>query len=115
MATALAHVESGPAVAQPVTGPAVQQPVTGSAVVTGPTARRPARECADCRYSEIYAEQPRVLCTCADSPFTGKAVFSGQPICSAATPRSGDELSLAWCTPGRKVMHSRFVCVPPRL
>ena len=82
--------------------------------VTAPAVLRPARQCADCRFSEIYAEQPRALCTCAESPFSGKAVFSGQPVCAAACPRTGEELALAWCTPGRKVMHSRFVTVPPR-
>ena len=79
-----------------------------------PTMLRPARECADCRFSEIYAEQPRALCTCVGSPFAGKAVFSGQPVCGACARRSGDELALAWCTPGRKVMHSRFLTIPPR-
>lgn len=82
---------------------------------TGPAVLRRVRACADCSFAEIYAEQPRVLCTCAESPFAGKAVFSGQPACAGVVPRSGDELALAWCTPGRKVMHSRFICVPPRL
>jgi hypothetical protein len=79
-----------------------------------PAVRRPARQCADCRYSEIYAEQPRALCTRDESPFAGKAVFSGQPVCGACVPRTGNELALAWCTPGRKVMHSRFLTIPPR-
>lgn len=79
-----------------------------------PAVLRPARQCAECRFSEIYAEQPRALCTCADSLYAGRAVFSGQPVCAAACPRSGDELALAWCTPGRKIMHSRFLSVPPR-
>jgi hypothetical protein len=82
--------------------------------VAEPAVRRPVRECADCRFSEIYAEQPRALCTCADSPFVGKALFSGQPVCSACVPRSGDELALAWCTPGLKIMRSRFLSVPSR-
>ena len=82
--------------------------------VAEPVVGRPARQCADCRFSEIYAEQPRALCTCADSPSAGQALFSGQPACSASLPRSGDELALAWCTPGLKIMHSRFLSVPPR-
>lgn len=85
-----------------------------TALVAQPAVQRPARQCADCRFSEIYAEQPRALCTCADSPFAGKAVFSGQPACDACAPRCGGELALAWCTPGRKVMHSRFLSIPPR-
>jgi hypothetical protein len=82
--------------------------------VAEPVVLRPARECADCHFSEIYAEQPRALCTCASSPFAGKAVFSGQPVCATCVPRDGEELALAWCTPGRKVMHSRFLSLPTR-
>jgi hypothetical protein len=29
--------------------------------VAEPVVGRPARQCADCRFSEIYAEQPRAL------------------------------------------------------
>ena len=79
-----------------------------------PEVQRPARQCADCRYSEIFAEQPRALCTCEGSPFAGKAVFSGQPVCAGCVPRTGEELALAWCTPGLKIMHSRFLTIPPR-
>jgi hypothetical protein len=89
----------------------VTEPVT---TVTPPRYVRPARECADCRYSEIYAEQPRAVCTCEASQFSGRVLFSGQPVCAACVQRSGDELALAWCTPGRKIMHSRFLSVPLR-
>lgn len=82
--------------------------------VREPAVARRVRDCADCRFAEIYAEQPRAVCTCASSVHAARAVFSGQPVCSHCEPRTGDELVLAWCSPGRKVMHSRFLRVPPR-
>ena len=64
--------------------------------------------CLECRYAELFAVQPRALCTCADSDHSRQVVFAGRPACAQMMPREGDELTLAWCTPGPKRAHARF-------
>lgn len=70
--------------------------------------------CAECAHAVIFAEQPRAQCTRPGGAFEGRVVFAGQPGCADASPRVDDDFALAWCTPGAKKMHSRFLNVPSR-
>lgn len=65
--------------------------------------------CAECAYAVLYAEEPRARCDCAESAYTRQIVFAGQAACASMTPRDVADLSLAWCTPGLKTSHARFV------
>jgi hypothetical protein len=71
--------------------------------------------CLECRYAELFAEQPRARCTCAESAYTKRVVFAGQPACAEMKPRGEDDLTLAWCSPGLKAAHARFVQPRPRV
>jgi hypothetical protein len=71
--------------------------------------------CAECAYAELYAEEPRARCDCAESAYTRQIVFAGQAACASMTPRDEADLSLAWCTPGLKTAHARFVQPRPRV
>ena len=53
--------------------------------------------CAECRYAQLFAVQPRALCTANDGACAGQVVFAGQPACSAMSPRKGVDFSLALC------------------
>jgi hypothetical protein len=64
--------------------------------------------CAECRYAQLFAQQPRARCVCPASRSRGQIVFAGHPSCASMIARHEDDLSLAWCTPGIKVMHHRF-------
>jgi hypothetical protein len=69
--------------------------------------------CAECRYAQLYAEEPWARCMCSASRLAMGLVFAGQPACVSMSPRDED-LSLAWCTPGLKTAHARFVQPRPR-
>ena len=71
--------------------------------------------CAECAFAELYAEEPRARCDCAESAYTRQIVFAGQAACASMKPRDEAELSLAWCTPGLKTAHARFVQPRPRV
>ena len=79
-------------------------------------AARPSHQavCYECRYAELYAEQPRARCRCAASVHARQVVFAGQPGCALMTPRDEKDLTLAWCSPGLKSGHARFVQLRPR-
>jgi len=64
--------------------------------------------CAECKYAQLFAVQPRAVCTCEGSALVGKVLFAGQPACADMSARGGEELVLALCTPGVKVTHARF-------
>jgi hypothetical protein len=64
--------------------------------------------CLECRYAELFAVQPRARCICPESDFAKQVVFAGRPACAQMMPREGDDLTLAWCTPGPKRAHTRF-------
>ncbi len=64
--------------------------------------------CLECRYAALFAVQPRARCICAESDYSKRVVFAGRPACAQMMPREGDDLTLAWCTPGPKRVHARF-------
>jgi len=105
-----------------LTAPVTQAPstVTWRPIVEGPAKRkvaaRPTHEplCLECTYAELYAEQPRARCRCAESAYTKQVVFAGQPACAQMKPRGEDDLTLAWCSPGLKAAHARYVQPRPR-
>ena len=59
------------------------------------------RTCAECASAQLYAVQPRALCTAAGSAFYGRVLFAGQPACAEMTARGNDDLSLSWPWPHR--------------
>jgi len=71
--------------------------------------------CAECRFAQLYAVQPRAMCTCPGAAFRGRVVFSGQPACDDAQSRTGDDLTLAWCSRGPKAPTTRFAQPRPHL
>jgi hypothetical protein len=71
--------------------------------------------CAECAYAVLYAEEPRARCDCAESTYASQIVFAGQAACASMKPRDEADLSLAWCTPGLKTAHARFVQPRPRV
>ena len=50
--------------------------------------------CAECRYADLYALEPRAICTYPLSRFWGRALFAGQPACDDLAPRDGVDLLL---------------------
>lgn len=64
--------------------------------------------CAECRYAQLFAVQPRALCTCRSSKAAGKVLFAGRPACSDFAPRKDTECLMAWCSPGPKRASQRF-------
>ncbi len=56
--------------------------------------------CAECRYAQLFAVQPRAFCTRAGGALKGRALFAGQPGCAQFVPRSAQDLTLAWSAPG---------------
>ena len=65
--------------------------------------------CAECRHAQLFAVQPRAVCTCEGSPWAGKVLFAGQPACADMSPRDGGELILSTSVPGVKETGMRFV------
>ncbi len=57
-------------------------------------ARKPEPLCADCAYSQVYAIQPRALCTHPVSPNRGLTLSAGQPACADHVGRIGEDLTL---------------------
>ncbi len=58
----------------------------------GPEAIPPASAaavfvCAECRHAQLFAVQPRVLCTCHGSPTHGEVLYAGRPACAQVLPR----------------------------
>jgi hypothetical protein len=64
--------------------------------------------CAECRYAQLFAVQPRAVCTRRDAEEADLVLFAGQPACPDGAPREGTELLMAWCSPGPKRMTRRF-------
>jgi hypothetical protein len=70
------------------------------AVGSGPAAAATRRfVCAECRHAQLFAVQPRALCTCESSELAGNVLFAGQPACSSLTPREGAGPDMGWCPP----------------
>jgi hypothetical protein len=64
--------------------------------------------CAECRHAQLFAVQPRAVCTRGGAPFEGQVLFAGQPGCASVAPRHGADIMLAWTAPGAKVTTRRF-------
>jgi hypothetical protein len=45
--------------------------------------------CAECRHAQLFAVQPRALCTREGSPLACRVLFAGQPACPLLVLRSG--------------------------
>jgi hypothetical protein len=64
--------------------------------------------CAECHYAQLFAVQPRLLCTLHGAPTEGQVLFAGQPGCVHMVPRADSDVELAWCAPGQKAAPSRI-------
>lgn len=64
--------------------------------------------CADCRHAQLFAVQPRAVCTLVGAPLEGRVLFAGQPGCAQLTPLRGAVVMLAWTSPGADVTTLRF-------
>jgi hypothetical protein len=71
--------------------------------------------CSECRHAQLYAVQPRAVCTCPGAEWEGRLVFSGQPACGHAEPRHGDERTRAWCSLRETTAHLSHGRLPPHL
>ena len=81
----------------------------------GPQVARAHLVCAECRYAQLFAVQPRALCTCHEAPLEGSVVFSGRPACGHVRPRQGDDRTLTWCSLRATTTHLCFARVRPHL
>lgn len=67
--------------------------------------RRPlvvvAPECADCRFSEVYALQARTHCAHPNAALHGATLFAGQPACEDFVAREAKDFSLNTFQAGR--------------
>jgi hypothetical protein len=72
------------------------RPQTGARPATGiVTASSQLFVCAECRHAQLFAVQPRALCTREGSPLAGRVLFAGQPACPLLVPRRGVAPSIA--------------------
>ena len=71
--------------------------------------------CSECRHAQLYAVQPRAVCTCPGAEREGEVVYSGQPACDRVESRRGDERTLAWCSLRAASTQLRFGRVRPHL
>jgi len=72
--------------------------------------------CAECKHAQLFAVQPRAVCTCQSSASAGKVLFAGQPACADMSPREGGEqLVLSMWASGPKKTRTRFVSAPSRI
>lgn len=85
------------------------RPSRGALVPREPlTAPTPLFICAECRYAQLFAVQPRALCTREGSVFRDKVVFAGQPACAQVVLRTSADPAAARCSPGGKRISRRF-------
>lgn len=63
------------------------------------------RVCAECTHAQLYAVEPRALCTCGESAFFGKALIAGQSACVRMSPRADDEYILSVYAPHEMNAH----------
>jgi hypothetical protein len=71
--------------------------------------------CAECRYAQLFAVQPRAVCTRRGAALEGRVVFSGQPACDDVEPVRRDARTLAWCSLRHASALLRFGGVRPHL
>ena len=50
--------------------------------------------CAECKYAELFAVQPRALCSHPAAAFHGRTLFAGQPGCADFVPQRGVDVRL---------------------
>lgn len=81
----------------------------------GPCVARAHMVCAECRYAQLFAVQPRAVCTRRGAALEGCVVFSGQPACDDVEPMHRDARTLAWCSLRTTTALLRFAGVRPRL
>lgn len=62
--------------------------------------------CAECRYAQLFALQPRLLCTLPGAPLQDVVLFAGQPACPSMTPRRDAEPVMACCSPATQAQGS---------
>jgi hypothetical protein len=55
--------------------------------------------CAECAYAQLFAVQPRLLCTLPGAPLQNVVLFAGQPACPRMTPRPNVDPVMACCSP----------------
>ena len=68
--------------------------------------------CAECRYAQLFAVQPRAVCTHQGSASAGRVLFAGQPACTDMSPRDGRELVLAMSAARDQKTRARFMSAP---
>ena len=71
--------------------------------------------CAECEFAQLFAVQPRAVCTCEGSASKGMVLFAGQPACADMSPRAGEELVLSLCASGPEKMRPLFASTPARM
>jgi hypothetical protein len=71
--------------------------------------------CAECRYAQLFAVQPRAVCTRRGAALEGCLVYSGRPACDYVQARRGDDRTLAWCSLRAASMRLHFAQVRPHL
>jgi hypothetical protein len=71
--------------------------------------------CSECRYAQLFAVQPRAVCTCPGAECEGRLIFSGQPGCDQLRPRHGDERTSAWCALREATERLNFARARPHL
>ena len=65
--------------------------------------------CAECKYAQLFAVQPRAVCTCPGGASAGRVLFAGRPACADMSPREGEELVLSICASGVTATYARFI------
>jgi len=64
--------------------------------------------CADCRFAQLFALQPRTVCTRADGLLSGKVQPAVQPACRSFAPRDHVDLTLSiWAAAARPLITAR--------
>lgn len=64
--------------------------------------------CADCRFAQLFALQPRTVCTHADERRAGKVQPASQPACRAFAPRDDVDLTLSiWAAAAQPAISAR--------
>jgi len=71
--------------------------------------------CAECRYAQLFAVQPRAVCTRLGNASEGKVTFAGQPACADMEPRGDHDLSLSSYAFGVEMTRLLFVRTPARI
>jgi len=71
--------------------------------------------CAECAYAQLFAAQPRAVCTCEGSASKGMVLFAGQPACADMSPRVGEEPVLSLCSSGLKKTRPLFASTQARM